>query len=46
MKITIILCSLFSVLSLGACCRCEVEPLVEENHKLVVPPDFGKQPGK
>lgn len=30
-------------LALGACCGCEVEPLVEENHRLIVPPSFGRQ---
>lgn len=32
---------------LGACSRtCEVEPIVEENHKLIVPPHFGARPVK
>lgn len=31
----------------GACSRtCEVEPIVEENHKLIVPPNFGARPAK
>lgn len=30
---------------LGACAhKCEVEPIVEENHKLIVPPNFGAMP--
>ncbi|MDR2269027.1 MAG: hypothetical protein LBD94_02475 [Rickettsiales bacterium] len=31
-------------LFLAACCRCEVEPVVEQNHKLIVPPNFGQKP--
>ena len=30
--------------SLGACCNCEKEPIVEQNHKLIVPPNFGNKP--
>lgn len=30
---------------LTACARtCETEPIVEENHKLIVPPHFGQMP--
>jgi hypothetical protein len=30
---------------LSACSKkCEVEPIVEQNHKLIVPPNFGKMP--
>ncbi len=30
---------------LTACTRtCETEPIVEENHKLIVPPHFGQMP--
>ncbi len=30
---------------LAACgSRCEVEPIVEQNHKLIVPPNFGNMP--
>lgn len=32
---------------LGACAgSCETEPIVEENHKLIVPPNFGARPVK
>ena len=24
--------------------KCETEPIVTENHKLIVPPNFGKMP--
>ena len=30
---------------LGGCsCKCENEPIVESNHKLIVPPNFGNMP--
>jgi hypothetical protein len=29
---------------LSACCNCETEPLVEQNHKLIVPPNFENMP--
>ncbi len=28
----------------GCAQRCEVEPIVAENHKLIVPPNFGQMP--
>jgi hypothetical protein len=32
---------------LAACSHtCETEPIVEENHKLIVPPHFGARPAK
>ncbi len=32
-------------LSLAACAgSCETEPVVEQNHKLIVPPNFGEMP--
>ncbi|MDR0319468.1 MAG: hypothetical protein LBH81_01880 [Rickettsiales bacterium] len=27
---------------LGACCNCKSEPIVEQNKKLIVPPNIGK----
>ena len=31
--------------SVAACAhKCEVEPIVKENHKLIVPPHFGEMP--
>ncbi len=36
------LCSL--VVITGCSCKCEKEPIVESNHKLIVPPDFGNMP--
>ncbi|MBN1325102.1 MAG: hypothetical protein JW974_02700 [Alphaproteobacteria bacterium] len=45
MKKFYLIVGLFSlVLVLGACCSCETEPMVEQNHKLIVPPNFGNQP--
>jgi hypothetical protein len=45
MKKTIILVSCLGALAfVAACCRCEVEPIVEQNRKLVVPPNFGNKP--
>jgi PBP1b-binding outer membrane lipoprotein LpoB len=33
------------VVLLAACSStCETEPIVEQNHKLIVPPNFGQQP--
>lgn len=30
---------------LSSCAKkCEVEPIVEQNHKLIVPPNFGNMP--
>ncbi|MDR0448845.1 MAG: hypothetical protein LBG89_00075 [Rickettsiales bacterium] len=29
---------------LGACCNCKSEPIVEQNKKLIVPPNIGKLP--
>ena len=28
----------------GSANKCEVEPIVAENHKLIVPPNFGNMP--
>lgn len=35
-----------SPIVLAACAGCETEPIVEENHKLIVPPNFGAKPAK
>jgi hypothetical protein len=29
---------------LGACCNCKSEPIVEQNKKLIVPPNIDKLP--
>ena len=29
---------------LTGCCNCQVEPIVEQNQKLIVPPNFGNMP--
>lgn len=32
-------------IALGGCMtKCETEPIVAENHKLIVPPNFGQMP--
>ena len=39
----IALLSVVCVLS-GCSCKCENEPVTEQNHKLIVPPNFGNMP--
>lgn len=44
-KIILVLAIVCAPMVLSACGGgCEVEPIVEENHKLIVPPNFGKMP--
>lgn len=43
-KIAVIVALLSIVGVMYGCCKCEVEPIVESNHKLIVPPDFGNMP--
>ena len=40
--ILLALCSLVAVAGCG--CNCEKEPVIESNHKLIVPPNFGNMP--
>ena len=42
-KLNVIL-AICTLLSVAACCNCETEPMVEKNHELIVPPNFGSQP--
>jgi len=45
MKKILMLLMLCSVAILAGCaCNCEVEPIIEANHKLIVPPNFGNMP--
>lgn len=45
MKKIIMLMALVSLVGFVAgCCKCENEPIVESNHKLIVPPNFGNMP--
>ena len=45
-KIILVIVMLVPV-ALAACSRtCETEPIVEQNHKLIVPPNFGARPAK
>jgi len=33
-----------ALITLAGCCNCDVEPIVEQNQKLIVPPHFGQMP--
>lgn len=45
MKKIVLLLGLLSVVCvIAGCCKCENEPIVEANHKLIVPPNFGNMP--
>ena len=45
MKKIIMLMALVSLVGFVAgCCKCENEPIIESNHKLIVPPNFGNMP--
>lgn len=47
MKKILVIIALLTPVVLAACSRsCETEPIVEENHKLIVPPHFGARPTK
>lgn len=44
-KAILLLAIIVAPIVLAACAGgCEVEPIVEENHKLIVPPNFGQMP--
>lgn len=44
-KILFLIALVLSPVIFSACSqKCEVEPIVEENHKLIVPPNFGAMP--
>ncbi len=44
-KIFFLVFVLVTPMVLSACAtKCETEPIVEENHKLIVPPNFGQKP--
>ena len=45
MKKIILLIGLVMVVCVAGCsCKCENEPIIDANHKLIVPPDFGNMP--
>ena len=45
MKKIVLLIGLISVVCVAGCShKCESEPIVESNHKLIVPPNFGNMP--
>lgn len=44
-KVILLLVVFAAPMMLAACMsRCETEPIVEQNHKLIVPPNFGNMP--
>jgi len=43
-KILLIGLAVLTLGTLAACCNCDVEPIVEQNQKLIVPPHFGQMP--
>ena len=43
-KLVLICLAVVAVVTVAGCCNCEVEPIVEQNQKLIVPPHFGVQP--
>lgn len=45
MKKIFLLFVVLAPIALAACTHsCETEPVVSENHKLIVPPNFGQMP--
>ncbi|MBO7066433.1 MAG: hypothetical protein J6W40_02305 [Alphaproteobacteria bacterium] len=40
----VVLLGVIAITVAGCACKCETEPIVEENHKLIVPPHFGQMP--
>ncbi len=46
MKKAVLLAAIFIMPMMVSACasKCETEPIVEENHKLIVPPNFGQMP--
>lgn len=44
-KVLLLIALVAAPMILTGCAKtCEVEPIVEENHKLIVPPNFGQMP--
>lgn len=44
-KVLLLLFVVCAPIALAACAgKCESEPIVSENHKLIVPPHFGEMP--
>ena len=42
--VSIILLIVIAITVAGCARKCETEPIVAENHKLIVPPHFGQMP--
>jgi hypothetical protein len=40
----LVVLSLLPMIMTGCVKKCEVEPIVAQNHKLIVPPNFGQMP--
>lgn len=40
----LVVLSLLPMIMTGCAKKCEVEPIVAQNHKLIVPPNFGQMP--
>ena len=43
-KILMLVVLMMPMVVAGCVQQCDVEPIVEENHKLIVPPIFGQMP--
>ncbi len=44
-KTLFLICLILTPVIVSGCTKkCEVEPIVAENHKLIVPPNFGNMP--
>jgi len=44
MKKLYLLFALIGSITVAGCCNCEKEPIIKENHALIVPPNFGNIP--
>ena len=42
--VSLVLLGVVAVTVMGCAHKCETEPIVEQNHKLIVPPHFGQMP--
>ena len=45
-KLLMIIVAISPIVLAGCGGHCENEPTIEENHKLIVPPNFGARPAK
>ena len=42
--VSLVLLGVIAISVMGCAHKCESEPIVEQNHKLIVPPHFGQMP--